>query len=58
MVTFRSSKKLNSYLVWAKLYPLERVTDSCRCHEKRCAMGLNLTKHQLSPVQCSLRHKK
>ena len=41
MVTFRSSKKLSSYLVRAKLYPLERVTGSCKCHGKRCAMCLN-----------------
>ena len=32
MVTFRSSRKLNSYLVRAKLYPLERVTGSLKCH--------------------------
>ena len=41
MVTFRSSRKLSSYLVRAKLYPLERVTGSCKCHGKRCAMCLN-----------------
>ena len=54
MVTFRSSRKLSGYLVRAKLYPLERVTGSCKCHGKRCAMCLcvlTLTKHQLSPVQ-------
>ena len=41
MLTFRSSRKLSSYLVRAKLYPLERVTGSCKCHGKRCAMCLN-----------------
>ena len=41
MVTFRSSGKLSSYLVRAKLYPLERVTGSCKCHGKRCAMCLS-----------------
>ena len=44
MVTFRSSGKLSSYLVRAKLYPLERVTGSCKCHGKRCAMCLNFNK--------------
>ena len=41
MVTFRSGRKLNSYLVRAKWYPLERVTGSCKCHGKRCGMCLN-----------------
>ena len=41
MVTFRSRRKLSSYLVRAKLYPLERVTGSCKCHGKRCATCLN-----------------
>ena len=35
MVTFRSSRKLSSYLVRVKLYPPERVTGSCKCHGKR-----------------------
>ena len=43
MVTFRSSRKLSSYLVRAKLYPLERVTGSCKCHGKRCAVCLNVS---------------
>ena len=30
MVTLRSSRKLSSYLVRAKLHPLERVTGSCK----------------------------
>ena len=38
MVTSHSSRKLSSYLVRAKLYPLERVTASCKCHGERCAM--------------------
>ena len=40
-LTFRSSRKLSSYLVRAKLYPLERVTGPCKCHGKRCALCLN-----------------
>ena len=38
MVTFRGSRKPSSYLVKAKLYPVERVTGSCECHGKRCAV--------------------
>ena len=44
MVTFRSSKKLSSYLVRANLYPIERVTGSCKCRGKRCAVCLNVNK--------------
>ena len=44
MVTFCSSRKLSSYLVRAKLYPLEGVTGSCKCHGKRCAVCLNVNK--------------
>ena len=34
MITFRSARKLSSYLVRAKLYPLERTVDSCKCYGK------------------------
>ena len=42
MVAFRSSRKLSSYLVRAKLYPLERMTGSCKCNGKRCTVCLNV----------------
>ena len=51
MVTFCSSRKLSSYLVRAKLYPLKRVIGSCKYRGKRCAVCLMLTKHHFSPVQ-------
>ena len=35
MISFHSAKKLNSYLVRAKLYPLERTICSVQCKEKR-----------------------
>ena len=35
MITFRSTRKLSSYLVRAKLYPLERTVCSCKCYGKR-----------------------
>ena len=36
MIHFRSARKLSSYLVMAKLYPLERTVGSVQCKEKRC----------------------
>ena len=41
MATFRSSRKLISYLGRAKVYPQERVTGSCKFHGKRCVVCLN-----------------
>ena len=55
MVTFRSSGKLSSYLVRAKLYPLERVTGSCKCHGKRCEVCLNV--NQTSSFTSSVTHE-
>ena len=40
--TFRSGRKLSSYLARVKLYRLERVTGSCKCHGKRWAVCLNV----------------
>ena len=36
MISFRSARKLSSYLVRAKLYPLERTVGSVQCKGKRC----------------------
>ena len=36
MVSFRRARKLSSYLVRAKLYPLERAVGSYKCKAKRC----------------------
>ena len=36
MVSFRSARKLSSYLVRAKLYPVERKGGSCKCNCNRC----------------------
>ena len=55
MVTFRSSRKLSGYLVRAKLYPLERVTGSCKCHGKRCAVCLNV--NETSTFSSSVIHE-
>ena len=43
MVSFRSARKLNSYLVRAKLYPLERTVVSYKCKSKRCQVCNNIT---------------
>ena len=43
MVTFLSARKLSSYLVSAKLSPLERTVGSCKCNGKRCQVGDNVT---------------
>ena len=36
MVSFRSSHKISSYLVRAKLYSIERTVGSFRCGRKHC----------------------
>ena len=36
MISFRSSRKISSYIVRAKLYPLERTVGSSKCAKKRC----------------------
>ena len=43
MVSFRGAQKLSSYLVRAKVYPLERKVGSCGCGKKRCQVCLNAT---------------
>ena len=36
VISFRSSRKISSYIVRAKLYPLERTVGSYKCGKKRC----------------------
>ena len=55
MVTFCISRKLSSYLVRAKLYPLERVTGSCKCHGKHCVVCLNV--NETSTFTSSVTHE-
>ena len=40
MVSFRSPRKISSYLIRAKLYPLEKTVGSCRCGSKRKYISL------------------
>ena len=42
MVSYRSARKLSSYLVRAKLYPIERKAGSCKCNSKRCEVCKNV----------------
>ena len=42
MISFRSARKINSYLVRAKLYPEERTKVSFKCGSKRCEVCLNV----------------
>ena len=38
MISFRSSRKISSYIVRAKWYPLERTVGSYKCGKKRCEL--------------------
>ena len=42
MISFRSARKMSSYLVRAKLYPEERTKGSFKCGSKRCEVCLNV----------------
>ena len=42
MVSYRSSRKLSSYLVRAKPYPIERIVGSKCCGKKCCEVCVNV----------------
>ena len=42
MISFRSARKMSSYLARAKLYPEERTKGSFKCGSKRCDVCLNV----------------
>ena len=42
LISFRSGRKLSSYLVRAKLYPTERTVASYKCSGKRCEICINV----------------
>ena len=44
MVSFRRPPKTSSYLVRAKLYPLDGVVGSTKCGKKRCEVCMNFSK--------------
>ena len=41
-ISFRSARKLRSYLVWAKLYPTEKTVGCYKCGGKRCEVCINI----------------
>ena len=43
MVSFRSAHRISSYLVRAKLYPLERFVGLRQCKKRRCKICNNVT---------------
>ena len=43
MVSFKSAHRISSYLVRAKLYPLERFLGSKQCKKRRCDVCTNVT---------------
>ena len=43
IVSFRGARKLGSYLVRAKLYPLKKSVGSFKYNGKRCQVCLNVT---------------
>ena len=50
-VSYRSVHKLKSYLVRAKLYPIERKVGSCKCNGKRCEACENVS--EIDTFTCS-----
>ena len=49
MISFRSARKLSSYLVRAKFYPLERTVGSVQCKGKRCQTCHNVKETEAFP---------
>ena len=43
MISFRSLHRISSYLVRAKLCPLERFVGSMQCKKRRCEVSANVT---------------
>ena len=43
MVSLRSPRKISSYLVGAKSYPLDRIVGSTKCCKKRCEVCVNVS---------------
>ena len=43
MVSFRSARRMSSYLVRAKLYPLEISVGSAQCKKRRCEVCTSVT---------------
>ena len=48
IISFRSARKMSSYLVRAELYPEVRTKGSFKCDSKRCEVCLNVTETSTS----------
>ena len=62
MVSFRSSRKISSYLVRAKLYPVERSVGSFNCKRPRCQICTYVTETDsftstVTRETCKINHK-
>lgn len=47
MVCFQSLRNLSSYLVRAKLYPMEKKTGSYKCKSSKCQVCLNISETEI-----------
>ena len=61
MLSFRSARKLSSYLVRAKLYPLKRKVGSFKCTSKKCQACLNVNEmdsfaNSVTKEECKSNH--
>ena len=56
--SFRSARKISSYLIWAKLYPLERRDVSFKSRCRYCQVCLNVTETETFISTLLIRHVK
>ena len=52
MISFRSARKLSSYLVRAELYSIQETVRSFKCTKKRCEVSknVNITESFISSI--------
>ena len=49
MVSYRSSRKISSYLIRTKLYPVDRIVGSRGCGKKQCQVCVNICETDTFP---------
>ena len=62
IVSFQSARKVSSYFVRTKVYPLERTVDSFKCNKSRCQVCLNVNETDnftstVAKKTCKVNHK-
>ena len=62
MVSIRSARKVSSYILRAKAYPLERTVGSFKCEKSRCQFCLNVNETDtvtstVTKKTCKINHK-